>query len=243
VTVTETPAPKPAVTVTETPAPAPTVTVTATETPTPLPAVTVTATPKVTVNANTSNTTNNETIVWNGKGLAPAALAVKVHAAQKTFVVKVGGSKTLAMYGYTATGHRTHVVFKSSKKSVAKVSTAGRIKGLKAGKAVITASANGHTWSIKVTVLPKHSRTIKVTRVVIARLKHVTKMKVGQVKWVIGRVAPERATMAKVIFLSSKPSVVSIDKTGRIVAKKTGAAKIRVKVDRKSRLYRVKVTK
>jgi hypothetical protein len=236
-TVIITPTPKPAVTVTTTETPTPEPAVTVTEKPAPAPTVTVTATPSAT------STVNNQTVVWNGKGLAPAALAVKVHGAQKSFVVKVGGSKTLAMYGYTANGHRTHVVFKSSKTSVAKVSTAGRIKGLKAGKAVITASANGHTWSIKVTVKSKHSATVKVKRVVIAGLKHSTTMKVGQVKWVIGKVAPKRATMAKVTFLSSKPSVASIDKTGRLVAKKTGSAKIRVKVDRKSHLYKVKVTK
>jgi uncharacterized protein YjdB len=147
------------------------------------------------------------------------------------------------MYGYTAAGKRTKVTFKSSKSSVAYVSTAGRIKGRKTGKAIVTASANGHTWSVRVTVKAKGSRTIEVGKVRIAGLHHVTTMKVGQVKWLTGTFAPKSATMAKVLFLSSKPSVASIDKAGRLVAKRAGAAKIRVLVPGTSHLYRVKITK
>jgi uncharacterized protein YjdB len=59
-------------------------------------------------------------------------------------------------------------------------------------------------------------------------------MKVGQVKQLKIKLKTKAATNLKVTFKSSKKSVLTIDKAGKLVAKKKGKAVITVKIGKKT---------
>ncbi len=72
---------------------------------------------------------------------------MKITLSKKKLTVKVGKSKTLKVNDAEGT-----VKWSSNKKKVAKVNKNGKITGVKAGKATITAKVDGKTLKCKVTV-------------------------------------------------------------------------------------------
>ena len=95
----------------------------------------------------------------------------------------------------------------------------------------------------------KVSATIKVTVVKSKPKAKVTKvsasvpniMQVNKYAYITGKYTSSKATGVKVKYNSSKPSVVAVDRAGRLVAKSTGTAKIKVSAAGKSKAYKVKV--
>jgi uncharacterized repeat protein (TIGR02543 family) len=122
--------------------------------------------------------------------------------------------------------------YKTSNKKVATVSKTGKIKALKAGSATITVTAsNGRPLKIKVRVQKKAYSLKKFT------LKGVPKkrtMKVGKTAQLSVKLNPSKATNVKVTFKSSRSSRLSVDKAGKITAKKKGKYKVTVKVGKRS---------
>jgi uncharacterized protein YjdB len=173
-------------------------------------------------------------------GSALGTVVLKVKGAQKALVLKAGTRRSVSVEAYTATG-LAKVSYKSSKKSVAAVAASGRITGKKAGKAIVTASAGSHRWKIRVTVKPKHARTVKVRKVKASGLSKITTLSVGEVKWVTGTVSPATATDARVTFTSSDKAVATVDKAGRLVARQAGKAVVKVKAGGKSSRHVIQV--
>lgn len=132
--------------------------------------------------------------------------------------VYVGSSVTLKM-----TGTSKRVKWSTSKASVASVNSKGKVTGIKQGSATITAKVAGVSYKCK----------IKVEKVKLSKSKvsltcgNSTKIKLngGKIKSV----------------KSSKTSVASVSKTGKITAKKPGTATITV-VSKKGKSYTCKVT-
>lgn len=165
----------------------------------------------------------------------------KVKFPQSSLTLKAGKSLTLKAIAYTLDGSKAKLAYSSDKTSVARVSASGKITAKKAGKATLTAKAeNGKKATLKVTVVKKNAKAVKVTKVTASVPKT---MRVGQTKYITGKPAPAKATAAKVSYKSGKASVLSVDASGRLLAKKAGKATLTVKAGGKSKKYTVSVKK
>jgi uncharacterized protein YjdB len=125
---------------------------------------------------------------------------------------------------------KSALTYKSSKKGVATISKSGKITAKKAGSTNITATtANGKKITFKLTVAKKASKfkSFKVT----GWTSSISKNKTKQIKL---KFTPASATnVTKIQFKSSKPSVLTVDAAGKLVAKKKGKATITVTVGSK----------
>jgi alpha-amylase len=164
----------------------------------------------------------------------PAAVSL-VKASQKAVVLVKGTKFTVPAYAYTADGAKVKVTWKSSKPKTAAVSAKGTISAKKAGKATITITAGGKKATVKVTVLAKKPAK-KVTKVTA---KVPKKIAVGATATITGAYSPARVAKVKVRYKSSAPSVISVDKVGRLVAKQAGKAKITITAGGKAKTYTV----
>ena len=147
--------------------------------------------------------------------------AIPVQAAdtlqnQAKKVVMVVGQKTTIKTPVKMT-------FKSSNPKVAAVNSNGKVTAKAKGNATVTAKTSKVTWTYKIKVeKPKLSNT---------RLSVYTKTS-KQLKL--------KGTSRKVTWSSSAPSVVSVNKKGKITARRTGKATISAKVNGVK--YKCKVT-
>ena len=147
--------------------------------------------------------------------------AIPVQAAdtlqnQAKKVVMVVGQKTTIKTPVKMT-------FKSSNPKVAAVNSNGKVTAKAKGNATVTAKTAKVTWTYKIKVeKPKLSNT---------RLSVYTKTS-KQLKL--------KGTSRKVTWSSSAPSVVSVNKKGKITARRTGKATITAKVNGVK--YKCKVT-
>jgi hypothetical protein len=122
------------------------------------------------------------------------------------------------------------LTWSSSNPEIATVNAAtGKIKAKKAGKAKITAKAlNGEKLTITVNVtkkaIPLKTLTLK---------KAPTSLKAGKARLLSVKTTPYQATNLKVTFSSSNKKILSVDKAGKITAKKKGTAKITIKAGNK----------
>ena len=119
------------------------------------------------------------------------------------------------------------ITWKSSNKKVASVSKKGVVKGIKAGKATITASAkdksnNILTASCKVTV--KKTKPVKKLTVDAASIT----LDVGSARTIKTTIIPKNASIKKLNYKSSNTAVASVSSKGKITAKKAGSAVITV---------------
>lgn len=120
---------------------------------------------------------------------------------------------------------KANVTWKSTKKSVASVDKNGRVRAKKKGTATIRAKYNGKTCQCKVRVeAPKIS-------------KAEIRLQTGQSSQI-----RLKGTAQKVSWNSSEPEIVSVDKSGKITAKKAGNAVIEGKIRKNSYSCKVTVT-
>jgi len=113
------------------------------------------------------------------------------------------------------------VTYQSSNEKIVRVNEKGLVKaGKKAGTARITVtSESGLQKTVTIKVMKKAVSKIKVTG--------KTKIKAGKTVKLKTRVSPsKRFASGKVIWISGKPSVASVDEKGRVTALKKGKVKI-----------------
>jgi uncharacterized repeat protein (TIGR02543 family) len=155
-------------------------------------------------------TSGSRVYIQSGKTLRPAVVAVG--------------------RGALASPTDAKLTFVSSRPKVATVSASGIVKAAKVtrpAKAVITVrSGNGKTAAIKVTVVPRAKKLIALHAAVPAGKSKLT---VGETARIAVRLTPTTATGVTPTFKSSNPSVLRVDKTGRIVALTKGKATVTVK--------------
>jgi GH25 family lysozyme M1 (1,4-beta-N-acetylmuramidase) len=152
----------------------------------------------------------------------------------KTKAVTLGIKETYTpAYTLTPANTTDSISFQSSDKSVASVSKTGKITAKATGTAVITATCgSGVTTSITVKV--KKAPT-KVKLSVSTKTLRVGKSYTTKVTFSSG------AFSNKLTFTSSKSSVASVSKAGKITAKKKGSATITVTTYNK-KTAKIKVT-
>ncbi len=178
----------------------------------------VTAVAKGTANITVKTKSGGKTAVCKITVISPvAATGVKLN--KKTADLEKG--KTIALKATVSPSNATNkgVTFKSSNKKIATVDNKGVVKGIKPGKATITATtANGKKATCTVTVViklksfkfAKNSYTVNKNKTITPKLTF----------------SPKDATNQKVTYKSSNTKVVTVDKNGKITAKKKGKAKI-----------------
>lgn len=148
-----------------------------------------------------------------------AEAAVKL-SANKVTLIK-GQKKTLKVKGT-----KKKAVFSSTRKKIASVGKNGKITARKKGTATIKARIGAKTYRCKVTVeAPKLNKTQLVLKV-----KQTANLKLS-------------GTSRKVTWKSSKKSVASVNKKGKVTAKKQGSAVITASVGGKRYSCQVQVVK
>lgn len=158
-------------------------------------------------------------------------VASPVQAASKKAYIKTGVSskvtvlcgKTLNLKAKTVNKNKK-ITYKSSKSSVATVSSKGVVKGKKYGTAVITLKASGMT-SKKVTIFVRKP----VTSIQLKSKSSIT-LKKGKTSQIQTKVLPGGKEMvnAKLSYKSSNTKVATVSSKGKITAKSGGYAKITV---------------
>ena len=141
---------------------------------------------------------------------ASATNAKPVVKASKTVISK--GSTTKLKVTYNKKNVTCKAKFKSSNKKVATVSKKGIVTGKKAGTAYITATYKGKT-----------SKKVKITVAQVSLNKKNIKLTVGKTTTLTAKYNGKKV---KPTYKSSNPNVASVNKNGKITAKKKGTATI-----------------
>lgn len=146
----------------------------------------------------------------------------KVPKLSKTSATIYAGKSTTLKISGTKIGKPT---WSSSKKSVAKVSSSGKVTGLKKGTAYIYAKIGGETLKCKVTVKTVAVKSIELNPTVV-------NLYVGQTYTYKPKVSPSNATITGMKWSSDDPCVTVKD--GKVTAIAPGSATIYAKVGGKS---------
>ena len=142
-------------------------------------------------------------------------------------IVTVGSTITVVATIHPSNSTNKTITWLSSNTSVAKVSSGGRITGVKPGKATITAKThNGKTASLVVTVKENNPPVIPVSSV---KLNQTTgKVKAGSTLKLTATVLPANATNKTLSWYSNNTNVAVVD-NGKVTGRAVGTAKITVR--------------
>jgi hypothetical protein len=114
------------------------------------------------------------------------------------------------------------LTYKSSNPKIATINAKGKITAKKNGTARITITAlNGKSATVNIKVVANAKRLQK-----LALTRPPKSLKAGKTAQLKLKITPVSATNLKVTFKSSKKSVITVDKAGRLTAHKKGTAKI-----------------
>jgi uncharacterized protein YjdB len=168
----------------------------------------------------------------------PAATPVsKIASPQTTYSVVNGKTLTIPVVAYTTDGSKAKLKYESSDKKIATINSKGKITAKKTGTVKITISAaNGKKTTVTVKVVKK---AVAVKKVSVS--KAPKSLKNGKTKFLKVKLSPAKPTGVIVKFKSSAPKVLSVDKAGKITAKKTGKATITVTAGNKSKKIKIQV--
>jgi uncharacterized protein YjdB len=144
-------------------------------------------------------------------------VVTKVTLDKNKLSLKTGGKSTLKATVYPDDASNSDVTWSSDKPSVATVDKNGKVTAKKAGTATITCTAedgSGKKATCKVTVTDVKVKKITLSNTSVLRGQTVT-LKVKSI-------TPSNATNKKVTWSSSDKSIATVDKNGKVTAKKKG---------------------
>lgn len=146
-------------------------------------------------------------------------VSVQVPKISKTkLTMYVGDSETLSI-----SGTDQKITWKSSNKSIATVSSVGKIKAKKAGTVTITATILKKKYTCKITV----KKAIEVNNISLNETSLY--LKEGDVKILKCSVSPSNAKNMNVTWISTDSSIVEVDLNGKIKAVSPGRAVVSAK--------------
>ncbi|MBW3095442.1 Ig-like domain-containing protein, partial [Bifidobacterium sp. 64T4] len=155
--------------------------------------------------------------------------------------VKQGASAQLTATVNPSNATDKTVTWKSSNTAVATVAN-GKVTGVKAGTATITATAGGKSASVTVTVT-SDDVVVPVTSVTISgATSGKLSVKKGASAQLTATVGPSNATYKTVTWTSSNTAVATVDRTGKVTGVKAGTATITAKAGSKTATVTVTVT-
>jgi len=123
-------------------------------------------------------------------------------------------------YSLSVTGTSQKIKWTSDDKKIAKVSSSGVVTAVKAGTTTIIAKVGSKTLKCKVIVEEQTKVTLNKKNLTLANGKSFT---------LEATITPK--TQKKVVWKSSNTSIISVNKNGKVSAKKAGTATITVTVD------------
>jgi uncharacterized protein YjdB len=176
--------------------------------------------------------------VYDELTVTVAKPVTKVVLPVKKLYLKKGASFAASACAYSPQSASAKLTWTSSNPKVAPVnSVSGKVNALTKGTAVITArSLNGMSAKFTVNVV---SKTKKVKKIKLGGYKKT--MKRGRTAQLKITVSPADATLSKISLKSSRPSVLTIDKAGKLTAKKKGSATITVTAGNTSQKIKINV--
>lgn len=147
---------------------------------------------------------------------APSAIKVK----SKSVFLAVGKSTNLKATIQSGTSFYG-LTYKSSNTSVASVTAKGIVTAKRPGKATITVKTyNGKKITVKVTC------GTQAKKIAFSNVKSGAKLKVGKSKTLKIKFTPSNASIRTLTWKSSNTNILTVNKNGKITAKKPGTAKI-----------------
>lgn len=150
--------------------------------------------------------------------------ATKVTLNKTSATINVGEKITLkGKISPKSAGNKT-LEFRSSNKSVATVTSKGRVKGIKNGTATITVKIKGTKKKATCKV------TVKTPATKVTLDKTSATVKVGETVTIKGTISPITASEQTLEFSSSSENVAKVSPQGVIQGVKAGMAKITVKI-------------
>lgn len=157
----------------------------------------------------------------------------KITVAKSTVTMKKGTSMKLSVI-ISPSKAKGKLKYASSKPKIVSVTSSGKLKAKKPGKAKITISSGKVKKRITVIVTKKKVRATKLSFV-----KKSLKVKKGSVRFLPYKINAKAND--KLTWKSSKKSVVAVDNNGKITAKKKGKAVITVKCGKKKATCKITV--
>ncbi|MBO5371378.1 MAG: Ig-like domain-containing protein [Lachnospiraceae bacterium] len=163
------------------------------------------------------------TVVTSPVSVDAAAKAKKITLTKTSQTLYVGKSFTLKVKKVTPKNASKAVTYKSDNTAVVTVNKKGKVTAKGIGKATVTVTSKGNKKAVA-----KCKFTVKQGVKTIQTAASLTMQKGKKVALKYG-VAPANAANKKVKFSTSNKKVATVDKKGKITAKKPGSAKITVK--------------
>lgn len=176
-----------------------------------------------------ANVMPTEVLAASNRAVKKVAVKVgKKTVTKKTIVVQKGKSKKLKVT-VTPSSAKKKVAYKSSKKSVATVSSKGKIKAKKAGTAKITITVTGKNGKKKTTYVKVKVVNKVVAPTSISATANKTNLTVGETSQVSVNISPSNATDKSVTYSSNNTKVVTVDSNGKVKAVAAGSAVVTAK--------------
>ncbi|MDR1768917.1 MAG: hypothetical protein LBR32_10985 [Propionibacteriaceae bacterium] len=158
---------------------------------------------------------------------APLADAIRMPVSSPIYLKQKSSYQLLATAQLGSAASKAKIAYTSSKPKVLKVSATGKLTAKavkKRTKVVVTLTADQVVKKLTVYVVPKTGK-------VKASVKAPKTLKAKGVYWLTAKTG--QGTNAKVTFKSSKKSVLTVDKYGKVTAKKKGKAVVTIKIGTK----------
>ncbi len=145
-----------------------------------------------------------------------------------TLTLDINVSKQIKAYVRPTTAKNTNVIWSSSDNNVASVSTTGLVKGVNYGSCTITAiTEEGNFKSVcQVAIQKSIENEVKVTGVQV--LNSNIALDIGEEEYIIPNILPNNATNQDVTYVSSSPTIATVDNTGKITGVNYGICEIKV---------------
>lgn len=153
-------------------------------------------------------------------------------ASTLNMAVFVSKGKTVSLAVLDKKGGLIGATWKSDKPSVAKVSATGVVRGVKSGRATITAKAKKTTRKFYIIVAPE-IKTVKLNKTSLTLA--------GGESYTLKRTVSPNGAKGNVVWKSSKTSVASVTSKGVVKAHKAGTVTITCTVGKKSAKCKVVV--
>ena len=170
---------------------------------------------------------------WNGRhreGDPQEGVVTEIRLDRTSLSLEEGDADTLLVTYFPSDATETITAWESGNTEVAIVDNSGKVTAKKSGTTMITAKCNGHTSTC----------TVEVTKplpfiVVVPEAKPVTKIALsktslsleeGKSETLKVTYTPSDATDKTTTWESNNTSVATVDKNGKVTAKKAGAASI-----------------
>lgn len=145
-----------------------------------------------------------------------------------TLTLDINVSKQIKAYVRPTTAKNTNVIWSSSDNNIASVSTTGLVKGVNYGSCTITAiTEEGNFKSVcQVTIQKSIENEVKVIGVQV--LNSNIALDIGEEEYIIPNILPNNATNQDVTYVSSSPTIATVDNTGKITGVNYGVCEIKV---------------